>query len=501
MKISLTDDTLTTIKVDLLAVGVHSTKTSGKGPLGALAAAMGKDRLEQLMKDESFKAKPGQTLKVPAAGKMKCGWVLLVGLGEGDPKPADSRQVALDAVRACKGQKTVAVLATDRSAEAVRCATEGFLSASYSYGAYKTGDRKPKERPKVGLILVSTEKARGGVAASKDKELRAALDAGRIVGEAVSFARDLVNAPPNDMNPPALAQAAKDEAEKHGVACEVWDKKKIAAEKMELLLAVNRGSGVEPRVVHMRYVPKNAKKRVVFVGKGLTFDSGGLCIKPAQSMNDMKCDMAGAAVTAGIVVCAARLGLPIEVHGLIGSTENMTGADAYRPGDVFTSREGKTVEIINTDAEGRLVLADVLSYATTLAPDFLVDHATLTGACMVALGQYTAGFFAADEELAERYLAAARADGELFWRLPLQKELRSSLDSDVADIKHTGGRLGGAITAALFLKEFVGEARWAHVDIAGPAYLDHAHGRSPKGGTGFGISTGVRFLEALAAQS
>jgi leucyl aminopeptidase len=326
------------------------------------------------------------------------------------------------------------------------------------------------------------------------------LNQGRIVGESVNFARDLVNAPPNDMNPPALASAAKAEAQKHRVHCAVWDKKKIAAERMELFLAVNRGSGFEPRLVHLAHKPKGAKKRVVFVGKGLTFDSGGLCIKPAGSMVDMKCDMAGAATTIGIVLAAARLGLPVEVHGVVGSTENMTGADAYRPGDVFTSREGKTVEIINTDAEGRLVLADVLSWATTLEPDFLVDHATLTGACMVALGPYTAGFFAGDEELARRYLSAAEQDGELFWRLPLQKELRSSLDSEVADVKHTGSRLGGAITAALFLQEFVGECRWAHVDIAGPAFVDHPFGRSPKGGTGFGISTGVRFLEALAAE-
>ncbi len=500
MKISLSDDSLTSIKVDLLAVGVHGTKTGGKGALAAIAAAMGKDKLDQLMKDESFKAKPGQTLKLPASGKLKCGWVLLVGLGEGEAKAAESRKVAIEAVRACKGQKSVAVLATERSPEAVRCATEGFYNGSYVYGAYKTGDRKPKDKLKTAQILVPAPSSGKATAAAKDAALRDALDAGKIVGEAVSLARDLVNAPPNDMNPPALADAAMREAEKHGVACEVWDKRRIADEKMELFLAVNRGSGVEPRFVHMRYVPKGAKKRVVFVGKGLTFDSGGLCIKPAGSMVDMKCDMAGAAVTIGIVVAAARLGLPVEVHGLIGSTENMTGADAYRPGDIFTSRDGKTVEIINTDAEGRLVLADVLSYATTLAPDYLVDHATLTGACMVALGQYTAGFFASDDELAKRYLAAAESDGELFWRLPLQKELRSSLDSDVADLKHTGGRLGGAITGALFLKEFVGDAKWAHVDIAGPAFVDHPFDRSPKGGTGFGIATGVRFLEALAAE-
>jgi leucyl aminopeptidase len=199
-------------------------------------------------------------------------------------------------------------------------------------------------------------------------------------------------------------------------------------------------------------------------------------------------------------MAAARLKLPIEVHGLFGATENMTGAAAYRPGDVFASLEGKTVEIINTDAEGRLVLADVLAYAVKkLKPDYLIDHATLTGACMVALGPWTAGLFANDDALAAAYAKAGAEQGESFWRLPLDEELREQLKSDVADLKHMGDRYGGTITAALFLKEFVGKTKWAHLDIAGPAFLDRAHGTSPKGGTGFGIATGVRFLESLAA--
>jgi leucyl aminopeptidase len=268
---------------------------------------------------------------------------------------------------------------------------------------------------------------------------------------------------------------------------------------MRLLLAVNRGSGFEPRVVHLVHKPADAKKKVVFVGKGLTFDAGGLCIKPAKSMADMKCDMAGAATTLGIVLAAARLALPIEVHGLIGSTENMLGEHAYRPGDVYKSREGKTVEIINTDAEGRLVLADVLDFACSLSPDYLIDHATLTGACMIALGPWTAGLFSNDEGLAQRYLGAADTEGESYWRLPLSTDLRKTMESDVADLKHIGGAFGGAITAALFLKEFVGKSRWLHLDIAGPAFQDRPHGRYPKGGTGFGVATGVRFLEDLVA--
>ena len=215
-------------------------------------------------------------------------------------------------------------------------------------------------------------------------------------------------------------------------------------------------------------------------------------------MVDMKCDMAGGATTLGILVAAARMKLPIEVHGVIGATENLTGAGAYRPSDVYTSRNGKTVEIINTDAEGRLVLADVLDWSLGLEPDVLVDHATLTGACMVALGNYRAALYANDDALGAAYEAAAKAAGENYWRMPLDEQLKRSLRSDVADLKHTGSRYGGSITAALFLQEFVGKSKWVHLDIAGPAFLDGSKGRYPKGGTGFGVATGVALLESLA---
>jgi leucyl aminopeptidase len=263
---------------------------------------------------------------------------------------------------------------------------------------------------------------------------------------------------------------------------------------------LNRGSAEEPRMVHLSYVPVNVAKpkKIVFVGKGLTFDSGGLCIKPAGSMIDMKCDMAGAATTIGIVLAAARLGVPVEIHGLFGATENMTGSQAYRPGDVFKSYQGKTVEIINTDAEGRLVLADVLSYASELKPDYLIDHATLTGACMVALGPWTAGLFTKSDELATRYADAAKDEGETFWRRPLDEDLRDGLRSDIADLKHTGEAHGCAISSELFLRAFVGDATWMHLDIAGPAFQGRPHGVPPKGGSGFGVLTAVRFLEALA---
>jgi leucyl aminopeptidase len=437
---------------------------------------------------EEFEGKSGQTLKTALPG-IAAKQVLLVGMGENKRPIADARALAVKAAQVGQAYKTIAVAAPSDDAEIVRALATGVHLGAYRFTRYLTGDRQPKRRTASAALLV--EKKSAG-----HKE---ALSAGEIIGECVNAARDLVNAPPNDLFPAALADFAKSEAARHGVQCKVWDKKGIEKLGMHLLLAVNRGSGKEPRFIHMTYKPsRKAKAKVVFVGKGLTFDAGGLCLKPPKSMIDMKCDMAGAATTIATVLAAARLKLPVEVHGVVGSTENMLGGDAYRPGDVFPSLDGKTVEIINTDAEGRLVLADALAYARELGGDYLIDHATLTGACMVALGPWRAGLFTAVDELAERYVAAGEEEGEAFWRLPLDEDLREGLRSDVADLKHTGEPHGGAISAALFLREFVGDSRWMHLDIAGPAFQERPHGFQPKGASGFGVLTAVRFLESLA---
>jgi leucyl aminopeptidase len=385
----------------------------------------------------------------------------------------------------------VAVAAPQLTAAALSALAEGVLTGAYRYTRYLTGSRVPKKQlGKVSLLL----------AQKPTPEDKAAVQQGEIVADAVTFARDLVNCPANDLTATQLAEHAEARSKAAGISCKVWDKKGIQKLGMPLLLAVNRGSKEEPRFIHITYKPKNATPktpRVVFVGKGLTFDSGGLCIKPSGSMLDMKIDMAGAATTIATVVAAAQLGLPVEVHGIVGSTDNMTGGDAYRPGDVFSSRDGKTVEIINTDAEGRLVLADALAYARELEPTYLIDHATLTGACTVALGAYRAGLFSNDDELAARYKRAAEATGENFWQLPLDEDLKDELKSGIADLKHTGSRLGGAITAALFLQEFVGKCRWIHLDIAAPAYLEKVQGIHPKGATGFGVLTALQLLRDL----
>jgi leucyl aminopeptidase len=274
------------------------------------------------------------------------------------------------------------------------------------------------------------------------------------------------------------------------------DKAALTKKGMKLLLAVGQGSARESRVIHMVYTPeKKAKKKLVFVGKGLTFDSGGLCIKPAPGMEEMKGDMGGAANVAALMAAVAITKPNVEVHGIIGSVENMPDGNAYRPGDIFGSLDGKFVEIINTDAEGRLVLADVLAYARELKPDLILDNATLTGACIVALGPTVSGFFANRDELAESMKVASKAAGEAMWHMPLVEELREGLKSDWADLKHTADRWGGSITAALFLREFVGDSPWVHVDVAGPSMYHRASGIYPKGGTGHGVLTFLKLID------
>jgi len=488
MRISLSEGTWDKSTADIVAIAVGSGKIRLGRALSRIEAVTGKGSIKPLAADERFEGKRPQTLKVAAGGKAKARWLLLVGIGE----EKDAEKIAWKMGRAvaavARAQKSAAIELPEVTPDSVRAVTQGLVSGSYRYIQYKT-DKAEKASLQSAAILGAPKGKRG---------LAAAIRSGKAVAESVNFARDLVNAPPNDLNPVTLARAATRESKKLGLSCRIFNKARIEKEGMNLLLAVNKGSAIEPRVIHVVYKPARPKKKIVFVGKGLTFDSGGLCIKPGPSMVDMKCDMAGSAATLGIVFAAARLKLPVEVHAVVGSTENMTGSKAYRPGDIYKSLEGKTVEVINTDAEGRLVLADVLTWAARkLKPDYMIDHATLTGACMVALGPYRAALYTDDDELASAYLEAAGAEGESFWRMPLDSELRSMLKSPIADLKHVGGRYGGSITAALFLKEFTEKTTWMHLDIAGPAFLERPHRRMPKGGTGFGVATGVRFLEGL----
>ncbi|HVH45161.1 MAG TPA: leucyl aminopeptidase [Labilithrix sp.] len=364
---------------------------------------------------------------------------------------------------------------------------EGLELGAYRFTKYLTGDRKPKAE--LGQVAIC-------VLGNVPKNAKEQIDIGQTVAAGVNLARDLSNEPPNVIYPDTLADAAKAAAKDANVKVQVFDYKEIQKRGMKLLQAVGQGSEHKPAMVHFSYVPANPKRRVAFVGKGVTFDSGGLSIKPAAGMGEMKHDMSGAANVVGLMSIIGKLKPDVEVHGILAAAENMPDGNSYRPGDVWGSLDGKSVEIINTDAEGRLILADALAYARALEPDLLVDNATLTGACVVALGNSCSGWYANNEATAEEFAAAAKASGEQMWRLPLLEDLKDQLKSDSADLKHTGDRWGGSISAALFLREFIGTVpNWVHCDIAGPAMGDRIRGWDPKGGTGHGVLTFLSLVD------
>ena len=489
MKLTLSQSEVTAIDADLLVIPVEGSDFQKLEVVNQLDAALGGELL-RIAKHEDFTGKKGQSLTLHTFGKIAARKLRLSVLAPKQPQTDDYRSVGSSAAKLARDLKTLAVWMPSSAPEELRALAEGLVLGDYRYAEYLTGSRRPKPSAR-GLLVVPHRPT-----AAEKKALEEAV----AVAESVNLARDLVNAPPNDLTSTKLANEARRVARASGVRCTVWGKTEIIRHGMTLLAAVNAGSGEEPRFIHMAYVPRAKKnaKRLVFVGKGLTFDAGGLSIKPAKSMETMKCDMAGGAATLAIVAAAARLKLPVEVHGVIPSTDNVIGGKSFKPGDVYRTLDGKTVEVLNTDAEGRLILADALTYARKLKPSLLIDHATLTGACMVALGQWRAALYATNDEDRDRYMAAAKSAGEAFWPMPLDEELRDTLKSPIADIKNTGDGYGGSISAALFLREFVGDARWVHLDIAGPAFLSAPHGISPKGGTGFGVRTAVELIKSFA---
>ena len=411
---------------------------------------------------------------------------LLVGVGASDLINAESvRRGAALAVRAlARHPKVVLDLGPveDGAIEpsvAAGAAAEGAALGGYRFDTY----RAPSKDPQIDTVTLVTRGA------------RAALDRAAVVAGAVTFARDLVNEPGGTLTPSEFAARVAARAKASGATAKVMNLAQIRAAKLGGVLAVNQGSGEEPRFVTLTHAPKGATRSIALVGKGITFDSGGLSIKPADAMMTMKCDMAGAAAVAATVCALAELGAPVKVTGYLPMTDNMTGGDAQRPGDVYTARNGTTVEVLNTDAEGRLVLADAISLACEAKPDVVVDLATLTGACMVALGDKIAGLLGNDDALADELLGAADRTGERLWRLPLPADYRKLLDSPIADVKNIGSRYGGTLTAGLFLQEFVTEGTaWAHLDIAGAAWSEEVDAEIPKGGTGFGVRTLIDWL-------
>ncbi len=416
--------------------------------------------------------------------------------------PAETlRRAAGAASRACAGRSRLAVLVPDARPEALSAIAEGAALGAYRFIEHrgtKAAEGLTKEAPvaKVELLVQGVD----------TKTAERAVEAAAIVATEQAWARDLVNTAPNTLYPESFADAVRDHAPR-GVAIDVLDEKALLKGGFGGIVGVGQGSAHPPRMVTMTYAPKGADAHLAYVGKGITFDSGGLCIKPPKSMITMKCDMGGAAAVAAAVSAIARLKLPVAVTGYLCLAENMPGSDAQRPGDVVTIRDGQTVEIINTDAEGRLVMADGIALAAEQHPDVIVDVATLTGAAMVALGNRTAAVMANDDELQGDLTTAATSVGESVWPMPIAEEVRAGMDSLVADISHMGGDTGGAMVAAAFLRNFAGTRpdggpiSWGHLDVAGPAYNERGpHGYTPKGGTGFATRTLVAFAQARAAQ-
>jgi len=489
MRVIATEEKIQNTGTDLIAVPFRQGR---ENPAFDALNKTCRKGLEELARVERFK---GQADRILAwQGRLGGSTVRVIVLGMGsETGPSSWRRSVARAVRYGANHRltSMAIYVDAPSAEGqleeARWTAEAMVLAAYRFRRYKS---KGLDNPPPKSCLIGAWPA-----ITTGKDLRQAIRAGKAAGDGVALARDLVNEPANILSPAALADRAEALAGKKKLDCLVLDAAAIADRKMELLRAVAAGSNREPRLIHLTYHPEEKPLgSVALVGKGVTFDSGGLCVKPPKSMYTMKTDMAGAGVVLGIMSALKTLKPRVTVHGIIPATDNSVGAAATRPGDVIKSLEGLTVEVLNTDAEGRLILADALTYAARLKPNLIVDHATLTGACVAALGNGTAGLFTPDDALAENYLTAAKGAGESMWRLPLIPELDGELKSDVADLRNIGGQYGGAITAALFLKRFVSKRPWIHIDIAGPARLDKLTPLCPRGGSGYGVLTGLEYL-------
>ncbi len=439
-----------------------------------------------LVSRKDFNGKKGSTLRVP----MVEGTMYLVGLGKKEKSCLNIiRDFLVQGLRNAgkKHCRSVYVPLSHLKEHDGLCFTLGEAAGlcGYVFDTYKTKD---KDYEPFALEEVYS-----------DEYNFEDISAGLKFAEAQIFARSIANEPGCAVSPSVMAEKAEDLARQYSLDCEVWDEKRLQDEKAGALLAVGSGSKNPPRLIHLAYKPKNPVKKVAIVGKGITFDSGGLNIKPDNYMLTMKGDKTGACNVLGIMKGVAELGLNVEVHGFMSCAENMPSGSSYRPDDIIRARNGKTIEINNTDAEGRLVLADALCVASELKPDVIIDMATLTGACAVALGKYRAGLFSNDDELSGKILASSERRGEPYWRMPLEDEhISESLKSPFADLINSGPRYGGAIFAALFLKEFVGEnIAWAHMDIAGVDFCDKEYGIYPKGATAFGVRTCLDYLRGL----
>jgi leucyl aminopeptidase len=491
MKIDVVATPLQTVTADALVIGVYAEDARLRDTAARLDRALG-GQVKEILDAEKFAAKVGHVTHTHTGGRIPARRVVIVGLGRRQDVTLETiRRAASAGVRRARelGARAVAldVLGTRLPVRGrAQSVTEGAILGGYTFDRYK---KEKTDKRVESLTLVETDGRRR-------RDVSAGARTGRIFAEATCFARDLVNSPANDVHPTHLARVAQQIAREAKLELKVFDRAECDKMGMGAFLGVAAGSEQPPKFIHLTYTPSGKRrKRVAIIGKGITFDSGGLDLKPAEGMLRMKDDMSGAAAVLGIMRALPSLAPGIEVHGLIAATENMPSGSAIRPGDVLRAMNGTTIEVGNTDAEGRLTLADALCYAgDKIGVDEMIDMATLTGACVVALGPLCSGLLANDQPLANRLLAAAEDAGERMWQLPLIDDYREHLKSDVADLNNVGPRGGGAITAGLFLKEFAGERPWAHLDIAGPAFVEKDTPLGPKGATGAPVRTLLCYL-------
>ncbi len=490
---------------ELLVVNLFEGVTEPGGALKAVDQALS-GLIAQVIAAGDFKGKLGETQVLYSNGALPAQRVLITGLGkQADFGVAQARKAAAAAANQAR-KLGVARLATVVHgagaggldvAVAAQAVAEGTLLGNYRYRGYKSG-RNDNGKPELAEVVVLEADA------AKLDAVQQGVVAGQIVGEAANWARDLVNEPPNYLTPKEMARRVVERAEAVGLKTQVLGEVEMVELGMGSFLGIARGSDEEAQFIVLEHIPQGydlaSLPTVALVGKAITFDTGGISIKPSENMWKMKNDMGGGAATAAALVAAAGLNLPVHAVGLIAATENMPGGDAIKPSDVVTAMNGKTVEIISTDAEGRQVLADAMCYAARYQPDAMVDIATLTGAIGIALGSDLAGLFCDDETLRGRLVQAGELTGEPLWPMPLWKPYRKLLDTDAADMKHTGGRLGGSITAALFLREFAGEQPWAHLDIASTAWQEENNAFAARGASGFGARLLLELLRAYAVQ-
>ncbi|MGO4492796.1 leucyl aminopeptidase [Arthrobacter sp. 2YAF22_2] len=490
-----------------------------KSPSDALVVGVGQGADGPVLLDNPLSAKAAEALaeslgvlgltgavdqvhRLPGLPEAGASVLVLAGVGKvtaGTPLSEEAlRRAAGSAIRQLAGIATVTLALPTPDLAAAAAVAEGAAMGAYSFNEYRTAQDGRKDPVKSVRILTDL---------AADKALAPVLERAALIGKAVNATRSLVNQPPSHLYPETFAEAAKDLAKGLPVKVTVWDEKRLEKDGFGGILGVGKGSTRQPRLVKVEYAPAKATAKIALVGKGITFDTGGISLKPHLGMGEMKSDMAGAAVVLNTVLALAELGLPVKATAWLCIAENMPSGAAQRPADVLTIFGGKTVEVLNTDAEGRLVMADGIVAASQEYPDAIIDVATLTGAQLIALGDRTAGVMGADSVTGAIKAAADRA-GELVWPMPLPEELRPSLDSQVADIANIGERHGGMMTAAVFLREFVGQAKdggqipWAHIDIAGPSFNNGSpYGYNHKQGTGCTVRTLVAYVEDILAKA